>query len=224
MKKTHFKISISLLIFFIASAVSLAGPVYSFERITNNSSATIGIGEAQLAVEVIDSGIGEVTFFFTNSGPEASSITDIYFDNGLLESSILQSILSIDNSSAGVDFSQGANPGNLPAHNNVSPSFDTTSGLSADSNAPRQPKGVNPGEYVGLTLSLAETSAYGDVLDDLATGALRIGLHVQGFADGASESYINNGPQVPAPGSILLASMGIGLVRFMRKRKMVPAQ
>ena len=143
-------------------------------------------------------------------------MTDVYFDDRDL---ILDAITAIDDSDTGVSFSVGATPGNLPAGNEASPPFITTAGLSVDSNPPAQPNGVNPGESLGLTLSLKSDYSYSDLLASLDSGALRIGIHVQGFADGGSESFVSKGiPSTPAPGALLLASIGVGIVLRGKRR------
>jgi hypothetical protein len=174
---------------------------FGFGAITANSIADPGIGESQLSVDVTSVGSGQVSFVFNNAGPEASSITDVYFDDG---TSLLSGI-AIGNESSGVSFSLFATPGNLPGRNNASPSFATTSDFSADSNSPVQPNGVNPGEYLQILFNgdFDETSAA------LGDGSLRIGIHVQGFTDGQSESFVNRGTPVPEPATILLISVGL---------------
>lgn len=96
-----------------AGAILLGvGPVaqgavtYGFEAITNNNAADVGIGESQLAVEVFDRS-GLAIFKFTNVGRQASSITDIYFDDelGLLSRFARPGPTSPD---AGVSFAIGA--------------------------------------------------------------------------------------------------------------------
>lgn len=201
--------------------VLVAGPTYSFTQITNNNAADAGIGEAQLSVELFDEG-DSAKFVFGNSGPLASSICDIYFDDGLsplFDTSL--ALADIDNSDPGVAFSPIATPGNLPGGNAAPWNFSTTAGLSADSDAPAQPNGVNPGETVGLTLTFADGSSFADLLNEMATGDFRIGLHVQGFPSGNSEAFINNPgtPVVPAPGALLLAAIGLGCAKFLPKRK-----
>lgn len=194
--------------------------LFGFGCITGNSSANCTTGESQLFVEVsdagwnIDTGYNQVLFTFTNSGPNASSIADIYFDDGTL-----LGIASIDNSSDGVSFSQGANPGNLPGGNEIG--FETTAGFLADSDAPVQPNGVNPGEYLGITFDLLSGVTYTDTILALQSATdLRIGIHVQGFADGGSESFVNNVTVVPVPAAIWLFGTGlIGLIGVARRKK-----
>jgi len=188
-----------------------AGPTYSFTNITNNNALDAAIGEAQLFVEVTDSG-AEVEFTFTNMGPNASSITDVYFDDGML-----LGIASITNTPGLVEFSQFAAPPDLPGGNNAAPPFVTTAGFSADSDPPTQPLGVNPGEFLGITFDLKAGGAFDDVIADLGSGALRIGIHVQGYSSGGSESFVN-GSVIPAPGAILLGSIGVGFISWLRRR------
>lgn len=199
--------------------LATAGPTFTFENISNNSAASAAIGEAQLSVELVDLGGGQVKFLFRNTGPDASSITDIYFDDEAFGA--LSTPLGFTDIVGQVSFAQGASPGNLPGGNSYD--FDTSDGLSADSNAQGggvQPNGVNPGEQLGLTLF----GDYDDVLAYLNSGDLQIGLHVQGYANGRSESYINNGsiapaPVVPVPGAATLTLVGLGSVLISKRRK-----
>ena len=173
-----------------------------FDNISGNDVADAAAGEAQLFVIVTDPGANQVLFTFGNMGSEAMSITDVYFDDGSL-----LGIASIDNSDTGVSFSQPATPGNLQAANNASPPFVTTAGFSADSDSPVQPSGVNPGESLGIVFDLVGGQIFADVLSELALGTLRIGIHVQGFASGGSESFVNVNP-IPLPAALPLFGTG----------------
>lgn len=194
----------------------------SFFNITNNNPINAAAGEAQLFVDVIDAGSGMITFTFRNVGPAASSIVDIYFDdnNGLL----LGPPVIVEG--PGTMFSSGAvAPPDLPGGNTASPPFVATTSLSADSDPPSQPNGVNPGEFVSLTYTL--TGSIAALLADLTDGDLRIGIHVQGFGDGGSESFINNPPGVtpppgagiPEPASVVLAGLGLCFLSLVARRR-----
>ncbi|MCI0379422.1 MAG: hypothetical protein L0215_17570 [Gemmataceae bacterium] len=206
---------------------------YGFTNISANSGANAPLVAQQLVVEVIDVGSGQVAFKFTNAVGIASSITDVYFDDGSL-----LGIASIS-SSAGVAFSTPATPGDLPGGNTITPPFVTSAGFSADSNPPAAANGVDSAsEWVQITFDLQAGKTFADTIAALQLGltngddpnALRIGLHVQAIgAGGQSDSFINGPPTttaIPGPGVPVLALsglLGLGLGRVLRRRQTPPA-
>lgn len=193
----------------VACAVSAAQASVTFafnESCTNNNAGDVNIGLAQMRVDISDAGSGRVDFTFRNIGPANSSITDLYWDDGTLLG------IAIITNGPGVDFSVGASPRDLPGGQNCSPAFEATQGFSADSNPPSQPNGVNPGEWVTVRFNLINGRTYAQTLAALDTGELRIGIHVQGFATGNSESFV-----LPSPGAAAMLGMA-GLVGLRRRR------
>jgi hypothetical protein len=180
-----------------------------FSCISNNNAGDCAAGTSQLSVDVSDAGGGLVLFTFSNAGPLPGSITDVYFDDG-----VLQTIESIINS-PGVAFSEGATPANLPAAGNISPPFDAT--FSADSDAPIEANGVNPGETLGIRFSLQSGGTFADVLDALGDGSLRIGIHVQALPSGGSEAFVNT-PEPAALALVTLVSFAGALFALVRRR------
>ena len=208
------KISIVLLLvgaLFLCTVMPAHALRLGFYNISANILGDAAIGEAQLWVDVTDPGNDQALFTFGNTGPEASSICDVFFDDGSL-----LGIASIDNTDSGVAFSQLANPGNLPSANSVTPEFETTAGFSADSNPAVEPNGVNPGESLGILFDLKTAQTFADVLAELSDGRLRIGIHVQGFESGGSESFVNSVPDASI--MLLLGPSLILLGLFSRKK------
>ena len=117
------------------SSLSLASS-YGFNCITSGAAGDCAIGEANLHVDVsAGPQANQVTFTFTNSDPNGSSLADVYFDDG--------SLLGIHDisGSSGVSFSQSAAPGSLPGGNNID--WNSSRDFSADSDAPVYHNGVN---------------------------------------------------------------------------------
>ncbi|HEY3242744.1 MAG TPA: hypothetical protein VGM03_05265 [Phycisphaerae bacterium] len=184
---------------------------YTFFNITNNGNTNVG---GQLLVDVTANG-SQVDFKFTNNVGVASSITDIYFDDGTL-----LGIASISGSGPGVAFMQPATPAELPGANGADPDFVTTDMFSADSDSPPAPNGVNSSsEWVTITFDLQGGQVFGDTIDALASGELRIGLHVQAIGTtGGSDSYVNDPTPVPVPAAAGLGALGLLVVGWARKR------
>lgn len=196
----------------LLGATAPAGAVtLGFDCISNNLAGDCAIGEAQMTVDVTDPGGGKIDFTFKNTGIALSSITDVYWDDGTL-----LALFSITNTPGLVEFSTPATPANLPAANNASPPFVTTVGFSADSDPPAQPLGVNPGEQLVVTYTLIGGQAFADAITALTNGGLRVGIHVQGYGSGGSESLVNN--PVPEPGTAALVGGGLlGLAGWRRR-------
>lgn len=190
---------------------------YTFNNITHNNATDAASGEAQLFVDVTDQGSNKIQFNFTNIGSYASSITDIYFDDDVP----LMTFINFLYLTGGVDFTVSAAPPNLPGGND--PLYDFSSNYSYDSDSPAQPKGVNPGEALGLLFNLSSNVTFANVINALDDKRMRVGIHVQGFAEGGSESFINDPggtTPVPEPATMLLFGAGLAGLAGIARRKM----
>lgn len=193
-------------------AVAPAGATtIGFDCLTNDLAGDCAIGEAQLTVEVTDQGGDTVRFHFRNSGPEASAISEVYFDDGSLLA------LSSVTNGPGVEFVPDANPPNLPGGESAIPPFQVTAGFLAEAVPSPVMNGVGPSEWVMINFDLQAGRTYADVIEDLTTGELRIGIHVIGFGSGGGESFVN--VPVPEPGTGLLLGVGLLAIRWGRQRR-----
>jgi len=189
------------------AAPAQANPI-SFACITGNLPGDCAIGESQLSVEVSDQGGGVVRFHFRNVGGDASVISEVYFDDG----SLLALSTVIDG--PGVDFEPDANPPDLPGGDLIVPPFQVTQGFLAESVPAPSMNGVGPGEWVMIEFTLQGGQTFADVLAELGTGELRVGIHVIAFDSGGGESFVN----VPEPAAVALLVVALGSVAFARRR------
>lgn len=199
----------------IAAALMLAGASlaaqatdYSFGCVTQNLAGDCAIGQSQLDLAVTSSG-SFVDFYFSNTGPAAASITDVYFD-WLSPSFDLSTAGSVITTSSGVSFSWGASPGDLPGGQAIAFVAD----IATDSDAPTQRNGVNPGEWLNIRFA---GESFSNVVAGLNSGDLRVGIHVQGFATGGSESFVTT--PVPEPETYAMLLAGLGLMGFVARRR-----
>ena len=213
---------LSLAIFMLTPA-SAHATLFGFENITNNNAASAAIGEAQLFVDVYTIG-NNAHFKFWNIGTHPCSITDVYFADGLLLT--MDSIIDADEGGGhtGVDFERDAKPGNLPGGNDVG--FSATEGFTADSDAPVPTWGVQASfpanEWLEIIFSIDPCSTPQHLYDELNSKELMIGIHVQAFEGGYSESFINGNtpsPGIPEPATFALLTIGsIALFKTKRRR------
>jgi hypothetical protein len=204
---------------FFATVTSGHAVLLGFYNITGGSNSGT---EGQFSVEVTDYGSNQVLFTLKNAlGGVASAIAEVYFDDGSLFG--IADILS----DSGVNFAQGASPGNLPDHNNISPSFEASAGFLVDAGNGAPTDGVNPGEQLRIVFDLGYGKTFADVIAALALPSphttipednwLRIGIHVVAFANGGSESFVNI--PVPEPATMLISALGLlGMGAAGRKR------
>ncbi len=162
-------------------------------------------------------------FTFKNSGAIVSSaaIEEVYFDDGALLG--IAGLEDRDDSLDGgttygdefVDFTQdpvsSVSPPDLPGGGDW---FNVTAGFSAEAdNGNGVDYAVNSGEYLSILFNLKTADGsipltFHDVIEDLNTGALNIGIHVQSLPPGteASDSFVT---YVPVPGAALLGMLGL---------------
>jgi len=214
-----------IVILFSFLTMSAGMPVYAatygFDDLTNNGIYHDTIGQ-HLSVDVTETTAGHVLFNFENSidNETGGVIAQIYFSAAPI---YFQSVISMGNST-GVIFKDGK--GDLP--DGKAYVWD----ISADADKPAPKKGIDAGESWSVTLKLDDGVLFGDMLSAMGSTFL-IGLHVQAFGDGSSESLIsilNDGGEPPStintpiPAAVwLFGSALLGLMGVSRKQKTMVA-
>jgi hypothetical protein len=215
----------------LAAKHASAGELFGFYPVANNGQNANTATWAQFTMVVSDGGtvggINYVDFHFANAGGSASSITDIYFQDGTL-----LGVQGVSSESVGVNFSSVSNPTHvvLPGDNTFSSHTTIADGgyfASADATAPVQPDGINPGEWLDVQFALVPGTNWQDTVNALRVtpwpgpgqGALRVGIHVQGFDNGGSESFITEVIPLPHSGALAACGLCVGLGTIRRRRR-----
>jgi MYXO-CTERM domain-containing protein len=205
----------------VVAAVALSSgafaATYSFSNITGNSATNAAAGEAQLSLSTMALANPQlVRFTLTNAAGMASTVKNVFVDDA---SGILVSVNGF-NATAGVSFKIGTN-GSLPGGNSLAATFNENHAIGVRANNPAPSNGVNNGETLDWTYTLANGFTVADVDNALASGMLRFGVHVIAWADGGSEAFVNDPGTpnlIPSPLASLMGAAGLGLLGARRRR------
>jgi hypothetical protein len=189
------------------SSLAARSELFTFYAITSNDSSGYAqfVGESQLFMDVTLLGMGQVSLVFTNAGPEAAVISRIYFD---YIPKLDLSLVAINDGDGVVFQSSKVNPGNLPAGRGLESLFISDLGVASQNPAPKL--GINPSDSLELIMGYDEAT---DFLGAFGSEDLRIGLHVQSFEGGYSESFVN---VIPEPSTLPLLFVGSLVLRWVR--------
>jgi len=179
----------------------------------------------QLQLEVTDPGTGVVFTIknLNNTGSTNVFIGDIFLDTG--GSNLLGSVDSLIEM-IGVDYEARGGNGGLPEGNNALPAFVSNTNLDQSPNGGAS-NAINRGEELGIRFTLVSGVVFSEVLNALNVGTIRVGLHLQGYASGGSDSYVNIGRLLPPPGptvpdsggTLVLLCGGLAAISWLARRR-----
>jgi hypothetical protein len=195
------------------SAVS-AAPAWAFSFGNIAGGDTPGDAYANsFTFDVVDQGLSLVFFKINNRENAADPsmfISKVFFDDDF--GHLSEPSLYGTNGSQ-VRFSGGASNAQLPQAGN---GFTTDYAFSHQTGADNV-FGIQAGEILG---GLRFTGNYNNVIAALNSGELKIGLHVQGLPNGASDSYISSNTQdTPEPLTMLAAGAAVGFGTMFKKQR-----
>lgn len=210
-----------IIMLFSFKTVSAASVTYGFELIPQDPLNNIEDISSQLSITIweydqanTEFGLSltssQILFTAQNNVGIASSISEIYFDDGLLGPSQVFNSLGGSTSFTG----GGANPGDLPGGGPVG--FTATQSFSADAQG-NPSLGVDTAQdIVGIFFGLGAFADYNAVVDAVNTGDLRFGYHIRSIGvAGESDSYVS---VVPVPAAVWMFGSALGLLGWFRHK------
>lgn len=186
----------TIAIFTTTSQAGLSEIRHDLEIFTNDGAYNDS-DAIDLYFDVSDTGGSQVDFIFHNESLVDCSISEIYFEDN---DSIMDYLWMTEG--PGTAFDTPATPANLPSGNTLSPAFTASLDLTYDSDPPVSSSGINPGEWLGISLGLNCTFAA--LVEKLSSGDIRVGAHVIALPDGSSESAV----YVPEPMTVSMLGFG----------------
>jgi len=238
-------ITTSFLAFALNSSVTQAQMMgLDFTNITNKLTG-IEISN-QLGAEVYDSSSAltefnqtiannEVLFTFTNNVSAtlatdgyqgyAANVSEIYFeiDNNNYNQYDGETSIINDLGASTTGFSYVVNPDDLPSGGSADPVFTATKSFGADAKGNIANTLNTSTDILGIVIQLQNGYNFSNLLGDLESGSLRLGLHVRAInGTKISDSFVNDpflAPANPVPLPAAAWLFGPALLVAARRRK-----
>ena len=191
------------------SAISAApASAFTFSNITGGD--TVGDAyKSNFNFEVVDQGDRVLfnIYHLINPATASSFIRQVFFDDNNYLSNPWANIGNFGT----VQFSGGASDDQLPQGGS---NFTTDYAFTRD--VPGNDNAIQGGEKFGVSF----LGNYASVVNALNSGALNVGIHVQGLPGGASDSYVSSNTQdTPEPLTMLAAGAAVGFGTMFKKQR-----
>jgi hypothetical protein len=210
LEKNKVYIIVSLfLVFLVIMSTEVRAKIFEFKNVSANNTADAAAGEAQLTVDVTAVGTDQVKFTFYNNIPdigdeEAMFINEIYFYDGKLS---YDSVINSSGTNYVVDEGPYNSGDGLAAYKNWTPLalFLQTEASSPGTGG----DGIDPGDWLSVIFDIKDpiNDDFDEIIGDMINDDLVVGIHVQGFDGGGSQSFVT-----PLPSAVLLGLLGLGVV------------
>lgn len=194
------------------SQTLLADPVtYVFSSSSLDGNTTLD--GSQFTLTVSDQGSGNVGFTFSNLGPFASYISEIYWHDAL---DLLGSYVSLPSG-----WSSTAHPSHLPGGDSSTGYWDPQADI-----ANHRAAGIDPSESETFVLSLSGSNTLAQIISAIDSGDLLVGIHVRGIdprlvVSSDSDAFLLQGRRdVPEPTTMLLLVAGLIVVGLLSHYKL----
>lgn len=193
---------------FFASPAGAVG-FEAFGCITDNDSGDCSIGASALSMTLVESG-GDALLTVTMTGIDPAVVEQIF-----IESEFASAISFVSNLGPGVvGFGTGVSGGNLPGGNPIG--FVEAVNISTSGAGPLWGIGAHPQDTVSGQSGSFLLSYSGGTFAELAN-ALRVGVHVIGYASDGSESFVSAPLTAPEPSTLAMMLMGLFGLAAMRR-------
>lgn len=191
---------------------------FGFTRITANASQNVA-SQFNVAVSDVAGQPTQVTFKFTNAVGIACSISEIYYDdrNPLQLLTLNATLVQVGCSFTG----GGANPGNLPGGNTLTPAFNANQSFSADAVGNPSVGIDTAADSLTMQFTLQPGATFASVINAMNVGTLRLGLHVRAIGtQGESDGFVTGGgPVIPLPAAAWMGLAGLAGIAIVRRRR-----
>jgi len=198
-------------------AVPVRADMFGFNTTTTTNMQNRELIADQLFMDVNDIAAGFASVLFTNNGPVASTISEIYFGSYLALDLLITAVTSCDSN---VDFTiENVKPTDPPG--STMGNWWSITIASAEPLPPPAVNGIDPFECLMMDLSYNSSLSISELL---SSGQLQVALHVisiDGISNTGSysDSFVNDSTSVvPEPASMVLIGVSGSFIAFVRRR------